>query len=102
MQSHLLTWFMCAAVANNLFGTPEKGATCSMCLRVYLPQDYPPCNITQAAGAHCAGHGTRPYLPYVTKPWAWSARINWDAQLNMSYFTAIVIGALHTHTTNNS
>jgi len=80
------------AVGDELFGSPEKSATCGMCLRVYMPEDYPKCNESRAGhDPHCAGFGTHPYLRYVSKPWAWKARVESDPKLNMSYFTAIII-----------
>mmetsp|Transcript_15933 Transcript_15933/g.47919 ORF Transcript_15933/g.47919 Transcript_15933/m.47919 type:complete len:373 (+) Transcript_15933:97-1215(+) len=79
------------AVADELFGTPEKGATCSMCLRIYLPLTYPTNCTDHVTNPYCNGAGTANYLTKISEPWAWSGKIQYDPLVNMVYFTALII-----------
>lgn len=80
------------AVANELFGTPEKGATCSMCLRIYMPLNYTDCGKnSNGRDPYCQGKGLYPYYKNIEQPWAWSGKIMYDNETSLYYFTALII-----------
>jgi len=78
------------AVANELFGEPEKGSTCSMCLRIYMPQNYTACK-PDVIDPSCKGKGLHPYITSIDEPWAWSGKVKFDKNLRLFFFEAIII-----------
>jgi hypothetical protein len=73
-------------ISNDVWFSPETSATCGMCLRVYMPLDT---NGEQLSAS--AYMGTTPYYQNVEKNWAYNAKIEYDDQLEMPYFTAIIV-----------
>lgn len=78
------------AVGSEFFGTPEKGATCGMCVRVFMPQNYKYC-ADHDSNPYCSGVGSRPYIKYMSASWAWRAKIGWSPAEKLHYYDAIII-----------
>lgn len=84
-----------AAVSNELWFNPSKGAVCGMCLKVYMSEGMPSaaCTLTATPSvASCPGAGTHPYAQYVNESWAWDAKIYpARAPINLPYFIGVII-----------
>lgn len=63
---------------------------CASSCAVYLPQNYTACS-DHGTNPFCKGVGNYPYLTSISKPWAWSGKIEFDRETNLSYFTALII-----------
>ena len=64
-----------------------------MCLRIYVvPQNQtggPAC--VQNLDATCAGYGSHSYADSVSQDFAYDAKLQWDPDLGMNYFQAVII-----------
>ena len=90
----LQNWLhLAAAVSNQLWFKPERAATCSMCLKVYITEgDRKKCPKGDwQSNAACPGVGTQSYAKGVTQPWAYSAKLQRDQAKGMDYFIGVVI-----------
>lgn len=77
-------------VGNDLWFGPSRGATCGMCLQVFMPKGLSDCS-NPDTNPECAGTGTMPYDNNVAQPWAYGAKIHYDQDLKMNYFIGMVI-----------
>lgn len=68
-------------VSNDWWFSPERSATCGMCMKVYMYD-------TPALGQQA---GTNPMKSTVTEPWAYSANVSYDPDVGAYYFIAVVV-----------
>ena len=84
-----------AAVSNELWFYPSKGAVCGMCVKVFMPEGMPStaCNSnTTATIASCPGMGTHSYSSSIDESWAWGAKIYpAEGPSNLPYFVGVIM-----------
>eukprot|EP01025_Chloroclados_australasicus_P014009 TRINITY_DN16558_c0_g3_i1.p1 TRINITY_DN16558_c0_g3~~TRINITY_DN16558_c0_g3_i1.p1 ORF type:complete len:387 (-),score=29.42 TRINITY_DN16558_c0_g3_i1:570-1730(-) len=79
-------------VSDFLWAYPEAGATCGMCLKVYLPSEdvLVQCDDVKSK-PNCIGSGSAPYSSFSTAPWAWESPLYFDPDLSLNYIIGIVV-----------